>query len=43
METAIAKSLKLVIEKVNSAVKNSKKSTRCTVVGASKTKPIQIL
>ncbi|KAL4461043.1 hypothetical protein ABPG74_016515 [Tetrahymena malaccensis] len=43
METAIAKSLKQVMEKVNSAIKNSTKTNRCTLVGASKTKPIELL
>ncbi|EAS01475.2 pyridoxal phosphate enzyme, YggS family protein (macronuclear) [Tetrahymena thermophila SB210] len=43
METAIAKSLKQVIDKVNSAIKNSTKTSRCTIVGASKTKPLELL
>ncbi|KAL4506968.1 hypothetical protein ABPG72_001389 [Tetrahymena utriculariae] len=43
METAIAKSLKQVIDKVNSALKNSTKTNRCTIVGASKTKPLELL
>lgn len=43
MESSIAKSVKTLLERISVAVKNSTKTTRCRLVGASKTKPVEAL